>query len=61
MAGRDGWQGWHRQDVTPPAPWVPRQAGLRNAQAPVALGAPSAVWAESTYVRYTHSYVCLHI
>lgn len=61
-SGRSGWVARLAQaGVTLPAPWVPRAPGRREAQAPAALRAPSAVWAGSTYVRYTHIYVCLRI
>lgn len=42
-------------------PWVPRRMGLRNAHAPAAFRAAYVVWVESTYVRYTHIYVCVRI
>lgn len=43
------------------APRVPRRLGLRNVHAPVAFRAAYVVWVESTYVRYTHIYVCVRI
>lgn len=43
------------------APRVPHTPGLGNAHAPATLRATYVVWAESTYVRYTHIYVCVRI